>query len=121
MQSKDPHYLKYRETYLATARRHREQNRELYRNYTRRQQGNIEPELVPALLELQQHRCAICLKDLSQAPGRDVCADHAHGSGRMRGMLCRRCNAGLGHFKDDPLRLRLAVEYLRSPPRERLP
>ena len=33
---------------------------------------------------------------------------------RVRAMLCRHCNSGLGFFKDDPDLLQIAVEYLRT-------
>jgi hypothetical protein len=32
----------------------------------------------------------------------------------IRGMLCNRCNTGLGMFLDDPNRLRHAASYLES-------
>lgn len=38
--------------------------------------------------------------------------DHNHGSGEVRGALCRSCNHGLGVFKDDPIRLMNAWIYL---------
>lgn len=42
--------------------------------------------------------------------------DHCHTTNVIRGVLCSGCNLGLGHFKDSPVRLRAAAEYLlRSP------
>jgi hypothetical protein len=43
---------------------------------------------------------------------RVLCNDHDHGNGKWRGFLCSDCNIGLGWFKDDPKRLRRAVEYV---------
>ena len=39
-------------------------------------------------------------------------ADHNHKTGKFRGWLCEPCNWGLGHFKDDPIRLRKAIQYI---------
>lgn len=40
--------------------------------------------------------------------------DHCHSSGVVRGLLCRVCNLGIGHMKDDPERLRAAADYLEA-------
>lgn len=59
--------------------------------------------------------CAIC-----RTPGRvnvgmgSFGLDHDHETGQIRGVLCAACNSGLGHFKDDPVRLQAAIEYLSA-------
>lgn len=63
---------------------------------------------IARLLENQEARCAIC-----GGAGPD-CIDHCHRSGKVRGVLCRRCNAGLGQFRDDPALVLAAVAYLES-------
>src|SRR4051812_44889967 len=40
--------------------------------------------------------CAICLKALDEPH-----VDHDHLTGRIRGLLCSLCNAGLGAFRDN--------------------
>lgn len=38
--------------------------------------------------------------------------DHDHQTGKVRGLLCRHCNVGLGCFKDNPQLILLAARYL---------
>lgn len=57
----------------------------------------------------QQGRCAIC--DRTADP---LHIDHDHTSGKVRGLLCRPCNQGLGLFRDNPQFLLSAAKYLDS-------
>lgn len=70
------------------------------------------------LLDLQQHRCAIC--DQPPPPPTVLHIDHDHETGEVRGLLCRACNLGLGFFIDDIDRLEHAIAYLLNPPREQV-
>jgi hypothetical protein len=60
-------------------------------------------------LRVQQGNvCAIC-----DAPEPQH-LDHDHFSGRVRRLLCQRCNHGLGLFRDDPFLLRMAALYVEG-------
>jgi hypothetical protein len=59
----------------------------------------------------QDGACAICGQ---QDGDRKLAADHDHETGFYRGLLCTKCNNGLGSFRDSPDLLRKAAEYLEA-------
>ncbi len=65
---------------------------------------------VEAMLAAQGGRCAICRSNSHGHKNWHV--DHDHVSGRVRSILCGRCNPGLGHFRDNPGNLLAAIAYL---------
>ena len=102
--SSTPRCEKCRETNRALAAR---------RNGLSRLYG-LSVEAYNALLKDQGNVCRICGTD---SPGRNHAnwsVDHDHLTGRVRGLLCHRCNVGVGHFDDDPSRLRRAADYLEA-------
>lgn len=67
----------------------------------------------------QGRRCAICRKRsknpmLQASQVFDLCVDHCHVTGKVRGLLCGGCNSGLGFFADNPETLKAAIEYLQT-------
>lgn len=88
----------------------RKANPEKYRNqYLKHYYGMTLAEY-ESRLSSQGGVCGICRVAQS---GR-LMVDHDHSTGAVRGLLCSRCNHGLGHFKDDPSRLLRAIEYLKE-------
>jgi hypothetical protein len=64
-----------------------------------------------AMLNKQGQVCAIC--QTTDPGGRgNWCIDHCHETGVVRGLLCVRCNSGLGFFDDNPHILSSARDYL---------
>ena len=61
----------------------------------------------------QGNRCPICNEELG-ATHEETAVDHCYRTGLIRGLLHPWCNTGLGHFRDDPERLRRAAAYLEA-------
>lgn len=71
----------------------------------------LSPEGVEELLAQQNYECAICSTTIAIT---SCNIDHDHGSKVVRGLLCTNCNLGLGHFRDDLVRLSEAMKYLQK-------
>jgi hypothetical protein len=76
--------------------------RQLKRRY------GISPADYEALLANQGRVCAICRRPSK----RQLCVDHCHSTGKIRGLLCRWCNIALGCLKEDQTSLITALAYL---------
>lgn len=72
----------------------------------------IKPETVHKQLQKQEGRCAIC--GIYPTKNRALAIDHDHISYRFRGLLCSKCNIGLGYFTLETIET--AFNYLKSPP-----
>lgn len=67
----------------------------------------------------QDGKCAICKQEeISVDPRigkrKRLAVDHCHTTNKVRGLLCYRCNRGVGIFKDDATRLYNAYLYLKG-------
>jgi hypothetical protein len=60
----------------------------------------------------QNGKCAICSIHKSNTKYDTLCVDHCHQTGKVRQLLCTRCNSGIGHLQDSVTLLRRAVDYL---------
>jgi hypothetical protein len=73
---------------------------------------------VDAMRNSQGGKCAICGRHESELPQGKVTGrlhiDHCHNTNEVRGLLCYSCNYGLGHFRDSPEIMALAIAYLKN-------
>jgi hypothetical protein len=76
---------------------------------------HITPDTYQQLLDAQNNKCAICENELLLEKNKSV-IDHCHDTNEIRGILCLKCNTGLGNFSDKKTVLEKAVRYLKQPP-----
>ena len=63
------------------------------------------------MLDKQGGKCAIC-DSASTGRYKYFAVDHCHNTGEIRGLLCDKCNRGIGLLGDDPHVLAKAISYL---------
>lgn len=66
-------------------------------------------EQFAGMVSAQNGACLIC----REVPPDVLRVDHCHATGRIRGLLCRHCNTGIGMLKDSPVLVASALEYLQ--------
>ena len=101
-----------------------EKNKKYFSRYKARQKNwslqkryKISADDFQSLMISQNSCCAICNIHISEhQANRDkevnFAVDHCHQTGIVRGLLCYRCNMGLGYFKDNPELTQAATNYL---------
>ncbi len=81
------------------------------RNIHRKVVRNATNHEYETLLQDQDNACAIC-GITAEEIGKKLIVDHNHETLKVRGLLCWRCNSGLGFFKDNQAHLAMEIEYL---------
>jgi hypothetical protein len=90
-------------------RAHKLRNKEYYLIYA----YGITLEDYNKMFEEQQGCCAICGRHQSELK-RALAVDHSHETGKVRGLLCGKCNHALGNVNDDISILLSMIEYLNE-------
>lgn len=105
--------LKNPEAYRAMQTKWRKANPELVKGYNLKKNYGVSQERYDEMLLAQGGGCAICGAETNKN-GKALFVDHCHDSGAVRGILCYKCNTGLGSFGDSPALLEKALSYLNQ-------
>lgn len=102
----------------ASAVAYQRRNKEAVSEAARRYKYGLSSAEIAALIQTQGGACALCRLPLGDAFHVDhdhaCCPDSKTCGECIRGVLCRRCNIGLGQFNDDPDLLAAAAAYSLS-------
>lgn len=69
---------------------------------------NLTYKIYLKMVDKSNGLCEICKTESFKV------IDHCHTTGKVRGLLCVRCNYGIGYFKDNKQSLSNAIEYLNK-------
>lgn len=105
----------------------RDENPDKYLDYHMRRKFGITLARYSELLAEQGGVCAVCgeaptfensgrwsKRRKGTAAESRLVVDHDHATGKVRGLLCGRCNTGIGFLKDSPDIVRFALKYLEE-------
>ena len=103
---------KDREKYKIAYSNDPERFKKYYRKASLLNKYGLTTEDYNKMLDQQNGVCKIC---------KQVCitnevlsVDHCHTTGKIRGLLCMKCNSALGYFKDNIETLKSAIKYLEN-------
>jgi RNA polymerase subunit RPABC4/transcription elongation factor Spt4 len=103
-------YYKNREKKLAAGRIRYHKTKEIKKWQTITRKYNLTKDDFDKLFESQGKRCPICWT--SEFTQWTLNVDHCHVSGKVRGILCNKCNLGLGAFDENPDTMSRAIDYV---------
>lgn len=72
----------------------------------------VSYEQFQTILEQQGYACALCLTPFEGLKRREMHIDHCHSTQTVRGILCMKCNVGLGMLGDNEEGLLRALSYV---------
>ena len=78
---------------------------------------NMTLEQYDHMFEEQNGLCAICGQSETRLFNGSItrlCVDHNHKTGKIRKLLCHRCNSSIGQFEDNIELLAKAIQYLEE-------
>ncbi len=97
----------------------KERNKENRHRWNLANTYGLTPQDYLDMLAAQGDRCAICGLEEPSAHGRTgtkfrLSVDHCHTTGRVRGLLCQKCNRAIGLLGDSVELLHKAIDYLQK-------
>ena len=85
-----------------------------YSKVQRLKKYGLTPEQREAMAEAQGQLCPICRISFIGLKPQRINVDHCHTTGKVRALLCNKCNTGIGALKEDPAIFAAALAYLQA-------
>ena len=113
------YYYKWREENVERVKRYNQENKDKKLDWYYRKTYNISLEQFNDMLLSQNNKCAVCLLEetaIDKRTGkiRRLHVDHCHKTGKVRGLLCTKCNIALGYLSDSLEIAQLMVRYIET-------
>jgi hypothetical protein len=100
-----------------STKKYRENNTSRYLNNYYLNVYGITYEFYLSLCDKQNNVCAICKQEETNTYNgkiKRLAVDHNHTTGKIRGLLCTKCNVSIGNLNDSIDLLNSAISYLTT-------
>lgn len=81
--------------YKINATKHRNNNPEKHKGYALKYRYGITYQEYTMMLAQQDNKCAVC----HEMPSYTLSVEHCHKTGKVRGLVCQRCNLAIGFME----------------------
>jgi hypothetical protein len=100
-------------------KKYRDNNKDKRKNVMLKLRFNLTLEEYNLMLDAQGGVCKICsMPETTRKNNSDevrmLCVDHDHNTGKVRGLLCNKCNRALGHYEVTKPRAEEFEKYLEE-------
>jgi hypothetical protein len=100
-------------------KKYRDNNKDKRKNVMLKLRFNLTLEEYNLMLDAQGGVCKICgMPETTRKNNSDevrmLCVDHDHNTGKVRGLLCNKCNRSLGHYEATKPRAEEFEKYLEE-------
>jgi hypothetical protein len=109
--SKKKYYEDNKEATAIYMKKYRNENKEAKWESSIKRNYGIDASDYEEMMVKQEGKCSICKEVCSS--NKRLSVDHCHLTGKVRGLLCSKCNTAIGLLKDDVALLSTATEYLK--------
>lgn len=115
---RDPERLEKKRAYARDYQcKYRRNNLEAWKSGRLRCSYGITLQQYERMFEQQQGKCKICRRpETAQRKGQTLklSVDHCHKTKKVRGLLCGKCNRGIGSFDHDATLMKRAAKYVKQ-------
>ena len=112
-EQKRRHYEKHKDKIDQRAKDWYENNKERHVNNALLRKYGVTLDQYNLLRAQQDFRCAVCNAHETDV-GKQMFVDHDHVTGKIRKLLCTKCNVGIGMLQDNPAIMERAATYIRD-------
>ena len=112
-EQKRRHYEKHKDKIDQRAKDWYENNKERHVHNALLRKYGVTLDQYNLLRAQQDFRCAVC-NDHEADVGKKMFVDHDHVTGKIRKLLCTKCNVGIGMLRDSPDIMERAAKYIRD-------